>query len=191
MSIDIHRHRHRHRYTYTFCAADCTCICWFFIVFYPCAVFCIYVVVFTCMYCKHSLCIGCSLCFFSNLSFNEIGFFLKKWRNKQTETNINYKRKTSELLYLCFILNWRYEIVFIKSIICTFLIFFWCSAINYEFLLPDLDMWTAICPFVVVSSLRQIIKPGYGLAPRSHTFSSATSDSTQVVGPVSFWTNKN
>lgn len=44
--------------------------------------------------------------------------------------------------------------------------------------------------YVVVSSLRQVIKPGYGLAPRSHTFSSATSDSTQVVGPVSFLANK-
>ncbi|XP_055613081.1 actin-binding LIM protein 1-like isoform X6 [Uranotaenia lowii] len=36
----------------------------------------------------------------------------------------------------------------------------------------------------VVSSLRQVPKPGYGLAPRSHTFSSATSGSAHGV-PVS------
>lgn len=39
----------------------------------------------------------------------------------------------------------------------------------------------------VVSSLRQVIKPGYGLAPRSHTFSSATTaGSTHVGVPVSY-----
>lgn len=39
-----------------------------------------------------------------------------------------------------------------------------------------------------MSSLRQIIKPGYGLAPRSHTFSSATTTgSTHIGGPVSFF----
>lgn len=37
----------------------------------------------------------------------------------------------------------------------------------------------------MVSSLRQIIKPGYGLAARSHTFSSATTGSTHIGGPVS------
>lgn len=40
---------------------------------------------------------------------------------------------------------------------------------------------------IVVSSLRQIIKPGYGLAPRSHTFSSATTGSTHIGGPVSLF----
>lgn len=40
---------------------------------------------------------------------------------------------------------------------------------------------------IVVSSLRQIIKPGYGLAPRSHTFSSATTTGSTHIGvPVSF-----
>nr|XP_029726610.1 actin-binding LIM protein 2 isoform X1 [Aedes albopictus] len=38
----------------------------------------------------------------------------------------------------------------------------------------------------VVSSLRQVPKPGYGLAPRSHTFSSATSGSAHGVPDFSF-----
>lgn len=38
----------------------------------------------------------------------------------------------------------------------------------------------------MVSSLRQIPKPGYGLAPRSHTFSSATTTGSTTHGaPVS------
>lgn len=41
---------------------------------------------------------------------------------------------------------------------------------------------------IVVSSLRQVIKPGYGLAPRSHTFSSATTTGSTHIGvPVSFF----
>ncbi|XP_062553548.1 actin-binding LIM protein 1 isoform X1 [Armigeres subalbatus] len=38
----------------------------------------------------------------------------------------------------------------------------------------------------VVSSLRQVPKPGYGLAPRSHTFSSATSGSAHGAPDFSF-----
>lgn len=38
----------------------------------------------------------------------------------------------------------------------------------------------------VVSSLRQIPKPGYGLAARSHTFSSATTTGSAQGAPVSF-----
>lgn len=42
----------------------------------------------------------------------------------------------------------------------------------------------------VVSSLRQVIKPGYGLAPRSHTFSSATTTGSTHIGvPVRFFAN--
>lgn len=43
----------------------------------------------------------------------------------------------------------------------------------------------------VVSSLRQVPKPGYGLAPRSHTFSSATTTpgSAHTGAPVSFLHN--
>lgn len=38
-----------------------------------------------------------------------------------------------------------------------------------------------------MSSLRQVPKPGYGLAPRSHTFSSATTTGSAHIGaPVSF-----
>lgn len=44
-----------------------------------------------------------------------------------------------------------------------------------------------VCVRSVVSSLRQVPKPGYGLAPRSHTFSSATTTdgSAQTGAPVS------
>lgn len=42
----------------------------------------------------------------------------------------------------------------------------------------------------VVSSLRQVPKPGYGLAPRSQTFSSATSGSAHGVPVSCFYCSK-
>lgn len=50
-----------------------------------------------------------------------------------------------------------------------------------------LDIVPIKCKNLVVSALRQVPKPGYGLAPRSHTFSSATTTGSARTGaPVSF-----
>lgn len=57
----------------------------------------------------------------------------------------------------------------------------------YWLCVPLLCIYRFIIISTVVSSLRQVPKPGYGLAPRSHTFSSATTTdgSAQTGAPVS------
>lgn len=58
---------------------------------------------------------------------------------------------------------------------------------KFHILIEKNNVQTKLMNMTVVSSLRQVIKPGYGLAPRSHTFSSATTTGSTHIGvPVSF-----